>query len=414
MPIEILIPRLGWSMEEGNFVGWLKKHGEPVKTGDLLFTLENEKATEDVEATDSGILRIPKEGPKPGEVVKVGQVIGHLLMEHEKLEELAIPSQAARSTKRTGYQVDVADMGKASSSRPSSIEQEWEKTAAKGSLSSGDGHSQPITRIPISPRARRLAAELGMDTDHLRGSGRTGRISERDVRAAASRISASGLSVMRRTIAQRTSQSFSSVPHFYLRSEVDVSALIQLRNDLLPQVERESGVRLTLTDLLLRAQGTALKNFPPANAIWTNDNIAKLDTCDVGLVVGLSDGMRIPIVRSPEVGTLATLAQQRSSLVELARSGKLSSGAMQGGATSLSNLGNTCVDEFAAVIMPGQSSMLAAGRASPRPYVVDGNLAVRATIRLCLSVDHRVLDGRPAAEFLGRIIELLESPERLV
>jgi pyruvate dehydrogenase E2 component (dihydrolipoamide acetyltransferase) len=219
---------------------------------------------------------------------------------------------------------------------------------------------------------------------------------------------------MRRTIAQRTAESFSSTPHFYLRSEVDVTALLQFRNDLLVEIESTNGIRLTLTDLLLRAQAKALRIFPAANAVWANDTIVNLSAYDVGVVVALPNGMRIPIVRSPETGALATLAEQRCRLVELARSGKLSFEAMQGGATALSNLGSAGVDEFAGVISPGQSSMLAVGKASPRPFVLDGKLAVRSTIRLCLSVDHRVLDGAPGAEYLGVIVGLLEKPERLL
>jgi pyruvate dehydrogenase E2 component (dihydrolipoamide acetyltransferase) len=392
MPIEIIIPRLGWSMEEGIFVNWLKKDGEPVKSGELLFTLENEKATEDVEAVESGILRIPEDGPKTGQVVKVGQVIGHLLMENESFvagltDPVKTPhrAEAAQEIKRVDYESNRGN--------PSPAGEEREN---------------------ISPRARRLAAELGIHVRQLRGSGRTGRIREKDVREAAGRVSLPGISTMRRTIAQQTSQSFSSIPHFYLRAEVDVTALIHFRNEMLAEVEGKAGVRLTLTDLLLRAQARALKNVPSANAIWKNGNIIEQAACDVGLVVRVTDGMRIPIVRSPEAGTLAGLAQQRSSLVKLARSGKLNPESMQGGASSLSNLGNTRVDEFAAVILPGQSSMLAAGRASQRPFVVEGELSVRTTLRLCLSVDHRVLDGGPAAEFLDRIIDLLDQPQNFV
>jgi pyruvate dehydrogenase E2 component (dihydrolipoamide acetyltransferase) len=187
-----------------------------------------------------------------------------------------------------------------------------------------------------------------------------------------------------------------------------------LREDLLPEIESLAGVRLTLTDLILRAQARALRDFPTANTIWVDDNIVKLQSFDVGLVVGLIDGLMIPIVRSPDAADLGVLAKQRAALVELARSGKLAHEALQGGATSLSNLGNTRVDEFAAVIAAPQSSMLAVGRASLRPYAVNGKLALRTTLRLCLSVDHRVLDGGRAAEFLGRITELLEEPSKLV
>jgi pyruvate dehydrogenase E2 component (dihydrolipoamide acetyltransferase) len=214
-------------------------------------------------------------------------------------------------------------------------------------------------------------------------------------------------------IAQRTAESFSRAPHFYLRTEVDATALLELRERLLPDIERATGVRLTLTDLLLRAQALALRDCPPANAIWQGDGIVRFATCDVGLVVGLDEGLRVPIVRGADTGGLTALVRQRASLVEAARAGKLTVEAMQGGATSLSNLGNGSVDEFAAVISPPQSSMLAVGRAAPRPFVVEGQLVVRTTLKLCLSVDHRVMDGGPAAKFLGRVVELIERPVEL-
>ncbi len=392
MPIEITIPRLGWSMDEGNFTVWIKKEGELVKAGEPLFTMESEKAAQDIEAADSGILKLLPDGPQAGDVVKVGQVIGHLL----GAEESATGSVASQTTAPAS--VSVAEKAPSPSIAPIA---KREQPATQATVSIG----------PVTPRARRRAAELGVDTGRIQGSGKGGRIIEADV--LKNEATPTGVSVMRRAIARQTAESFSSAPHFYLRCEVDATALIRLREDLLPEIESREGVRLTLTDLILRAQAMALKQFPAANGIWLNDDIVKVPGGDVGLVVGLPEGLMIPIVRSAATGDLGSLAKQRTSLVAAARAGKLSLGALQGGATSLSNLGNTRVDEFAAVIAPPQSTMLAVGRAAPRPYVFDGRLAVRSTLRLCLSVDHRVLDGAPAAEFLGLIVDLLETPGKL-
>ncbi len=394
MLIEIMIPRLGWSMDEGNFTAWIKKEGELVKAGEPLFTMESEKAAQDIEAADSGILKFLPDGPQAGDVVKVGQVIGHLLgAEKSATVSAASPTIAPAS-------VAVVEKTTARSVAPV-LTREQTATQATASVT------------PVTPRARRRAKELGVDTRRIQGSGKGGRIIEADVLKGATATSP-GLSVMRRAIARQTAESFSSAPHFYLRCEVEATALIRLREDLLPEIESREGVRLTLTDFILRAQAMALKQFPAANGIWLNDDIVKVPGGDVGLVVGLPEGLMIPIVRSPGTGDLGGLAKQRTSLVAAARAGTLSLEALQGGATSLSNLGNTRVDEFAAVIAPPQSTMLAVGRASPRPYVVNGKLAVRATLRVCLSVDHRVLDGGPAADFLGRITELLEDPSQLV
>ena len=412
MPIEITIPRLGWSMDEGNFVGWLKQDGEPVKSGEPLFTLESEKAAQDIEATDSGVLRIPKDAPQPGAVVKVGQRIGYLVAENEAFESGVVPAEESPANKEPLNQ----EVGRVTPCAP------------VGAFARSSG-AHGVTRPTISPRARRRAAELGVDATRLPGSGRTGRISEADVlKAAASQgaaaiaapalkvvpTSVSQVSIMRRNIAERTALSFSTIPHFYLRAEVDATELVNLREHLLEVVERENGVRITVTDFLLRAQAQALRDFPAANAVWQENGLVRYADADVGLVVGLPDGLLIPVIRAAQNLSLVQLAQERTRLIEAVRTGRFNAETLAGGATSLSNLGTTRTDEFAAVIAPHQSSMLAVGRAAPRPYVVDGRLEIRTTIWLCLSVDHRVMDGGPAAEFLGRIVELLEAPQALV
>jgi len=403
-------------MEEGNFTGWLKKEGEAVKAGEPLFTLESEKAQQDVEATDGGVLKLQPDSPNAGDVVKVGQVIGLLLAETESNGggTARAASRSAASSGATATPDDrLAEREPAARSASSTTTPDGEVAEAGVELTA---RSAPA----ISPRARRRAAELGVHIRKLKGSGPAGRITEEDVvKSAASApnaapASAMKTSIMRRLIAQRTATGFATIPHFYLRAEVDATALVRLREDLLPEIESATGVRLTLTDFLLRAQAMALRGFPAANCIWMADTLVPLPACDVGLVVGLDEGLMIPVVRSAHEGDLASLAKQRATLVAAAKAGQLTQEQMQGGATSLSNLGNSAVDEFAAVISPGQSSMLAIGRAAPRPFAVAGKLAVRTTLKLCLSVDHRVLDGAPAAEFLGRIVELLEAPDKLL
>jgi pyruvate dehydrogenase E2 component (dihydrolipoamide acetyltransferase) len=392
-------------MDEGTFVGWLKKDGETVKAGEPLFTLEGDKASQEVEATDSGILRIPPEAPKAGSTVSVGAVLGYLVGENERVlpvENASVQSRAERGAPAAPCPIaDTVHMHAGAVGTPRPAQEQ-----------AGPSRSPPA--VHISPRARRRAAELGLDYRRLKGGGRTGRIIEADVLAAAQGAPVSSASTMRRMIAQRTAESFARAPHFYLRTEVDATALLELRERLLPEIEQATGVRLTLTDLLLRAQALALRACPQANALWQGDGIVRFEACDVGLVVGLENGLRVPIVREADRGSLAALVKQRAALVEAARAGTLTVESMYGGATSLSNLGNGSVDEFAAVISPPQSSMLALGRAAPRPFVVDGQLIVRTTLKLCLSVDHRVMDGSPASQFLGRIVELIEHPSGLV
>jgi pyruvate dehydrogenase E2 component (dihydrolipoamide acetyltransferase) len=272
-------------------------------------------------------------------------------------------------------------------------------------------------------------SRLDIEPRRVHGSGPDGRIIEADVRAAANKSSApvpapesksatpsvtpGQVSVMRRSIAERTALSFATIPHFYLRAEVDATDLIRMREHLVAVLEQECGVRVTVTDLLLRAQALALRDFPAANSVWQNDSIVRYGEVDIGVVVGLADGLLIPLIRGADRLTLVQLAKERVRLVAAARTGKINAAMFSGGASSLSNLGTTRADEFAAIIAPHQSSMLAVGRAALRPFVVDGRLEVRTTLRLCLSVDHRVLDGGPAADFLGHVVELIENPARL-
>jgi pyruvate dehydrogenase E2 component (dihydrolipoamide acetyltransferase) len=269
--------------------------------------------------------------------------------------------------------------------------------------------------------------QLGIEPHQLRGSGPGGRILECDVRTTVAATAApstqpatvgttaasGGISVMRRAIAEKTSVSFATVPHFYLRVEADVTSLLELREELVPQVQREAGVKLTLTDFLLRAMARTVKEFPFANQVWRDNSILTLPTVDLGVVVGLPDGLLIPVLRNVDELSLPALARLRTEATTAARAGKLTATQAQGGAMSLSNLGNSPVDEFAAVIAPGQSSILAIGRAVPRPFVVQDQLTVRTTLRLCLSADHRVMDGGPAATMLGQLVELLEHPSVL-
>ncbi len=416
MPLPITVPRLGWSMDEGTFVGWLKKEGESVKAGEPLFTLEGDKASQEIEATDGGILRIPPDAPKAGDTVHVGAVLGYLLAENEHPSPPAPHLPTEGTADKPPREPEASALHPTRQTVPPLPKGEGRgegKETRRQSTTPILGQDRASTRLAISPRARRRAAELGLDYRGLKGSGRTGRIVEADVLQAAKGLSGAGLSPMRRTIAQRTTESFSRAPHFYLRTEVDATALLELRARLLAEVEQATGVRLTLTDLLLRAQALALRDCPHANRIWQDGQVVQLPGCDIGLVVGLNDGLLIPIIRRADAGGLVALVRQRASLVEAARAGKLTAEAMQGGATSLSNLGHTCVDEFAAVIAPPQSSMLAVGRAAPRPFVIDGQIVARSTLRLCLSVDHRVMDGGPAAKFLGLIVELIEHPSAL-
>jgi pyruvate dehydrogenase E2 component (dihydrolipoamide acetyltransferase) len=215
---------------------------------------------------------------------------------------------------------------------------------------------------------------------------------------------------MRRAVAAKVAESFATVPHFYLKSEVDVTSLVQLREQNSETIEKHCGVKPSLTDFLLRAMALALRDNLQANRIWQNGSIVQLPDIDVGLVVQLEDGLMVPILRRADSMSLTDIARKRIELTEAIRSGRTPADIFQGGATSLTNLGNRRVDEFAPIISPPQSSMLAVGRLAQRPAAHEGKLCLRHTLRLTLSVDHRVMDGVPAAAYLDRIAELLEKP----
>jgi pyruvate dehydrogenase E2 component (dihydrolipoamide acetyltransferase) len=272
-------------------------------------------------------------------------------------------------------------------------------------------------RIAASPRARRAMQSRGLDPRKISGTGPGGRIVEADVlRALDASAPASGrtLSPMRRSIARVTATSAATVPQFHLRAELDATPLLDARQELLARPPIGDGVRLSITDLILRAMGLALRDNPAANAVWTGDTIERLTEVNLGLVVNLDDGLLIPKLTAVDQRTIFELARLRSAAVATARGGRVSADSGRGVASSLSNLGTTRVDDFTAVIFPSQSTILTAGRIVERPFVVDGQLCARPTLRLALTVDHRVLDGAPAAQFLGRIVRYLEQPAMML
>jgi pyruvate dehydrogenase E2 component (dihydrolipoamide acetyltransferase) len=380
MAIQITVPRLGWSMEEGTFSSWLKNDGDQVKSGDPLFALESDKVTMDVESLDSGVLHIPPDAPQPGAVVTVGQSIGFLLAEGEQVPNENAPAASA--------------------------------------------HADPLPERAdahlITPRARRVAAELHVDAAQLKGSGMGGRIRERDVRQAhaVSATSPPGAGVghssrIRKIVAARLEESFRT-PHFYVHAEVDASFLARLREELLPIVEEQYHVRLTLNDLLVKAIAMALRARPDVNSFWNQGEIVSRSAVNIGLAVQVNDGLVVPVIRDADRLTVAEIALARHELVERCRRSEARLADLQDGSVTLSNLGPYGVDRFQAILNPPESAIVAVGRMAKRPFVDGDALVARLTMPLSISVDHRVVDGVAAAAFLKSIVDLLQSPLRLV
>jgi pyruvate dehydrogenase E2 component (dihydrolipoamide acetyltransferase) len=249
-------------------------------------------------------------------------------------------------------------------------------------------------------------ARLGVDLHSVRGTGPGGRIVEADVfhgqPAPAGRPREP--SRRRRAVARVTATAWAAVPHFHLRCEIDAAALVDVRQQFL-RVVKPDAVPTSLTDFLLRALALALGDCPFANVVWHNDRLLELPASAVGLVVNLDDGLLVPTLADADRLDWPALARRRAALVAAARSGRLE--AVQPAATGLSNLGASCADEFTPVLVPPQSTLLAVGCLAVRPFVIDGRLCPRPTLRLTLAVDHRVLDGEPAARFLGRVVHHL-------
>jgi pyruvate dehydrogenase E2 component (dihydrolipoamide acetyltransferase) len=401
MAVEITIPRLGWNMEEGIFVGWLKQDGDTVRAGENLFTLEGEKATEEIECLDSGILRIPPTAPIPGDKVAVGTIIGYLVREGESV-------------------------GWAEPSRPPSPKPERRITLTsshreQGDVSVGLEPSAHPTTSPktmstraASPRARRAARELGLDWTKLLGSGRTGRIRERDVRAAAQGVSYSTLkashavplTARRQTLAARLQGAARSVVPVTLTTTADATNLVNLRN----QFKSSGELAPTYTDFFAKLAATALGAHPLLNASWADDQIVLNEEIHVGIAVDTEAGLLVPVVRDvPKLGLRQVTAIARD-LTERVRQGKLKAAEMEGGTFTVTNLGNYGIDAFTPIINPPQCAILGIGRIQRQP-VVNGDAAViRERVTLSLTFDHRIVDGAPAARFLQALVRLVENP----
>lgn len=395
---ELLMPKLGLTMTEGVMTEWIVAPGATFKAGDSIFIIESEKAAVEVPADADGVLL--EITAQPGATVPVGAAIGW--WDDACTGDSVAAAPAAPADALQPKQEAPADMTPSLANSPASV------PAAAGE------------RVIATPLARRLAQQRGVDLRSLRGSGPRGRIRADDVPmegaapiAAASTASAVDGSLRKptaieSTIAQRLVAAKQQIPHFYLSSEVEVSALLSLRSDI---NTAQSGVRLTLNDFLLAAVGRALADMPQFNRVWTDDGILSLATADVGMAVNTERGLMVAVLRDAGGLPVSDVSRGAKSLIERARTGRLGSADMAGGAVTVSNAGMHDVTAMSSIINPGQAMILGVGsvRELFRPDAT-GAPALRREITLVLSADHRVLDGVSAAEFLKRIREHLARP----
>ena len=354
----ISMPRLGWTMEEGTLVEWLKADGDAVEIGEILFTVESDKALNEIETFSGGILCIPPDAPRPGDTVPVGTLLGYLLQPGEEMPTAPPPTPAAESVPTPAEPAPAAKPAPAPTPTPTRS-------------------AEPT----ISPRARRVASELGVEWRVLTGSGRTGRIVERDVRTAATR-------------------SGQAVPAI-LTTEADATELVTLR----PRLKAEDAPAPAYHHLIAKLAVVALADYPQLNAAGT-------EAVHLSFAVDTGDGLASPVIRDAHIKNWAELAAEARSLALLARRGTLKPEAVQGGTFALANLGMYGIDAFTPILRPPHRAALGLGRIAERPAVREGRVVPRALIALSLTVESELLENGAAPRFLDRLRSLIERPER--
>jgi pyruvate dehydrogenase E2 component (dihydrolipoamide acetyltransferase) len=383
-------------MDEGTFVEWLKREGEPVKPGDPLFVLESDKATENIEALDAGRLQLTPASPKARDKVKVGQVLAYLLAEGEPVvarsEDPVVARSPDRATPRTEGLPAAAHQG-----RPSA------PSVARS------GH-RATTRI--SPRARRVARELSIDWSTLQGSGRKGRIRERDVRAAAKTGSAGRLiphTTARKIIAARMVAGVTQAAPVTLTTKADATNLVNLRGQFKSAANAPDEVP-SYTDLVVKLTAAALRQHPLLQGQWREEGLFVPDRIDIAVAVAVEAGLVAPVIRGVDHLTLRQVVEQARDLVARARAGKLPADQLRDATFTVSNLGMFGVDAFTPILSLPQSAVLGVGRIVREPAVVADQIVPRDFVTLSLTFDHRVVDGAPAARFLDTLRRCIEQP----
>ncbi len=390
MAISVVMPALEMAQETGKLLAWRKKEGERVAKGEPLLEIETDKAVVEVEAPGDGVLAGVT--ADVGAVIPVGQTIAWLVAPGEKPPtKVVTAAPAARASGGVERSVVAATQVSA----------------------------QPRVSAPqISPKARRIAKELGVDIMRLRGTGPDGTITTEDVQAFAvgkSAAASSGdepLSQIARLMAERTTQSWTSVPHFFLVRDVDAGGLVDLSKKLSPEIEKTYGARMTITDLLIALVAKVLAKHPRMNSSWTGEGIRSNPEINISVAMAVKDGVVGTVIHKANTTQLGEISAQRRDLTERARAGRLRPADITGGTFTISNLGMYKVDAFSAIITPPQAAILAVGSISDRVVPVDGKPGVRPMMTMTLSSDHRVVDGAKAAEFLSELAEAIREPEK--
>ena len=397
MAVSVVMPALEMAQETGKLVSWLKAEGDPVRKGEILLEVETDKAVVEVEAASDGILAGVT--AKPGDEVQVGRTIAWLVQPGETPPTTALPDVA------TGRRTDTRSA---------------EASAPAGSVAAGTVGG-PAAGARISPKARRLAQERGVDIGRLKGSGAGGEILADDILAAASVVSSvapvavqaglESVTSIGRLMAERTTQSWTTVPHFFVTRDIEAGALSAERERMLPVIDRSHGVKVTHTDLLVAIVARTLTRHARLNASWTADGIISHQDVNIALAMAVENAVVTAVIPRADRAELADIAVRRRDLAERARAGRLQPADIAGATFTISNLGMFEVDAFTAIILPPQAAILAVGAIADRVVPVDGTPGVRPMMTMTLSCDHRVVDGARAAEFMRDLAAAIRSPQ---
>ncbi len=419
MPIELKMPALSPTMEEGTLARWLVKEGDEVSSGDILAEIETDKATMEFEAVDEGTIAkiLVAEG---SDGVKVGTPIAILAGEGEDASAAsAPPAPAAEPAKAPTPQPEVKGYGAAPA-------EDAEIAAAAPKPATGGGD-----RVKASPLARRIAEAQGVDLSTLKGSGPGGRIVKADVEgkqpaaaapaaAAASQPQASPvegdipheavkLSNMRKTIARRLTEAKQTIPHIYLTVDIQLDALLKLRSELNKGLESR-GIKLSVNDLLIKALAVSLIEVPECNVSFAGEQLIKYSRADISVAVSIPGGLITPIVANADGKSVSAIATEMKDLAARAKEGKLQPHEYQGGTASISNMGMYGIKQFDAVINPPQGMILAVGAGEKRPYVINDSLQIATVMSATGSFDHRAIDGADGARLMQAFERLVENP----
>ena len=426
MAFEVNLPRLGWDMVEGSLATWLKQDGEFVKAGELLFTVEGDKAIQEIESYDSGYLRILPDGPQPGQKVPVGTILGYLVSESE-LDDFEFPNDS------TDLQATLEK-----------VESKELKPNARATQQDGfENRGSTVRRIYISPYAKRLAEGRGVDWKSLKGSGSGGRIMANDVKAEVSAMELSGktkeeryqdvsevsmiappkletipptrilMTQIHRKIAEHMAASVHTTAPVTLTTEVDATEIVALRKHLKEDLLDEGQSPPSYNDMLTKIAAKALLEHPWMNARIDGDEIIQMNSVHVAIAVDTNRGLLVPVLRDVQTKSLRRIARESVELIEKTRSGTIGLNEMQDGTFTITNLGMYDIDAFTPIIDLPQCAIMGVGQIVAKQVVVDverEKVAIRQRMVLSLTFDHRLVDGAQAARFLQRVKRLVEKP----